>query len=210
MPTPAVILEICRGVKPGGCPHGSPLPAEALAALVHLAETTPVPEALADLARPVRRHEQFRLAVCACPNGCVRPQVADLGLVAARSISIDPTLCTGCGLCAETCPDAAIARRHGKAAIDTEACLGCGLCAKVCPPRALSAGPIGFRAFLGGRLGRHPRLGIAVGSSLTPAAACALAGRATIAYTRHMRPGLRFGDILSPGGLPGLPAWVLS
>ncbi|WP_175577154.1 4Fe-4S binding protein, partial [Desulfovibrio sp. DV] len=52
----------------------------------------------------LRRHEQFRLAVSACPNGCVRPQVADLGLVATRSVAVDATACVGCNVCAETCP----------------------------------------------------------------------------------------------------------
>ncbi|OLN25671.1 iron-sulfur cluster-binding protein [Desulfovibrio sp. DV] len=210
MSAAAVILETCRGVKPAGCPHGAPLPADALATLAHLAETAPVPEALAELARPMRRHEQFRLAVSACPNGCVRPQVADLGLVATRSVAVDATACVGCNVCAETCPDAAITLRHGQAVIDADACLGCGLCARVCPVRAIAAGPVGFQAFLGGRLGRRPRLGIAVGNMLTPEAACTLAERATAAHARHMRPGLRFGDILCPDGRPGLPAWVLS
>lgn len=210
MTTTALLLETCRGVKPSACPHASPLPPDWLAALVRLAALTPQPEALAELMRPIRRHEQFRLAVCACPNGCVRPQVADLGLVAARSVAVDTAACTGCGLCAETCPDAAIAMRGGKAVIDPAACLGCGQCAAVCPVGVVTAGPAGFRAFLGGRLGRHPRLGLEVGRILTPDDALALAERATAAYVRHMRPGLRFGDILSPGGLPGLPAWVLA
>lgn len=206
----AVILETCRGVKPSGCPHGAPLPLDRLAVLVSLAATTPEPDALADLPRPLRRHEQFRLAVCACPNGCVRPHVADLGLVAARTVAVETAACTGCGLCAETCPDRAIALRRGKAVIDASACLHCGQCAAVCPVRAIAAGEVGFRAFLGGRLGRRPRLGIEVGHILSPDAALALAGRTTAAYVRRMRPGLRFADVLSPGGLPGLPAWVLS
>jgi|GEM_PF-2822324 len=40
--------------------------------------------------------------------------------------------------------------------------------------------------------------------------ALALAGRCLGAYTDGMRPGLRFADILFPGGLPGLPAWAAS
>ena len=95
------------------CPHAAPLPPDWVADLVRLAALTPQPEALADLLRPIRRHEQFRLAVCACPNGCVRPQVADLGLVAARSVRVDAAACVGCNVCAETCPDAAITLRHG-------------------------------------------------------------------------------------------------
>ena len=210
MPAHAVILETCRGVKPSGCPHAAPLPRDSLAQVVHLAATTPEPAALADLARPLRRHEQFRLAVCACPNGCVRPHVADLGLLATRTVAVDTAVCTGCGLCAETCPDRAMAIRRGKAVIDAAACLGCGQCAAVCPRQAIAAGDVGFRAFLGGRLGRRPRLGLEMGRILTPEAASALAERTLAAYVRHMRPGRRFADVLSPGGLPGLPAWALS
>ena len=210
MSATALILETCRGVKPNGCPHGLPLPLDVVAALVELAATAPLPPALAGLARPVRRHEQFRLALSACPNGCVRPQVADLGLIAARSVRVDTTACVGCNVCAETCPDLAITLRQGKAAIDADTCLGCGLCARVCPVRAIATGPVGFRAFLGGRLGRRPRLGLEIGHVLSPDAALALAGRAGAVFAEHMRPGLRFGDILSPGGRPGLPAWALS
>ncbi|MHC1790118.1 indolepyruvate ferredoxin oxidoreductase subunit alpha [Solidesulfovibrio sp.] len=194
MTASAIILETCRGVKPGGCPHGLPLPLDALA----------------ELARPVRRHEQLRLAVSACPNGCVRPQVADLGLIAVQSVTVNAAVCVGCTVCRETCPDAAVSLCDGKAAISAAACLGCGLCAKVCPVRAITTGEVGFRAFLGGRLGRRPRLGLEIGRILSPDEALTLARRVSTAYARQMRPGLRFGDILSPGGLPGLPAWVLA
>ena len=210
MPVPAILLETCRGVKPSGCPHAAPLSWDWVAALVNLAATTPQSAAMAALARPLRRHEQFRLAVCACPNGCVRPHVADLGLAAALDVAVDPTACTGCGLCVAGCPDRAMTLRAGKAGIDAGRCQGCGQCATVCPTRAVTTGGVGFRAFLGGRLGRRPHLGHDLGHSLPPADALALAERSIAAYVRHMRPGLRFGDILSPGGLPGLPAWVLS
>jgi uncharacterized protein len=40
--------------------------------------------------------------------------------------------CTGCGACAENCPEDAIALTGGKAAIDPAACIGCGECITVC------------------------------------------------------------------------------
>jgi uncharacterized protein len=40
--------------------------------------------------------------------------------------------CTGCGVCAENCPEDAIALTGGKAAIDPAACIGCGECLTVC------------------------------------------------------------------------------
>ena len=170
-----VILETCRGVTPGVCPHAAPLAASTLAELVELAACAAVPEALAELARPLRRHEQFRLAVSACPNACVRPQVADLGLLAVREATIAPEACHGCAACVEVCPDAAIGVSAGKAVIDQGTCLGCGACARVCLRRAIASGPVAYRVYLGGRLGRRPRLGTNLGRDLAPREAVELA-----------------------------------
>ncbi len=210
MTAEVVILETCRGVTPGVCPHAAPLSTNTLAELVELAACAAVPEALADLARPLRRHEQFRLAVSACPNACVRPQVADLGFIAVREASIDPEACHGCAACSEVCPDAAIRLAAGKAIIDQGTCLGCGACSRVCPSRAIANGPVAYRVFLGGRLGRRPRLGAELGHALAPREAVELARRTLAVFARDMRPGLRFSDLVFPGGLPGLPAWALS
>lgn len=211
MTAEVVILETCRGVTPGVCPHAAPLSASTLAELVELAACAAVPDALAELARPLRRHEQFRLAVSACPNACVRPQVADLGLIAVREATVDPEACHGCAACAEACPDAAIRMAaSGQAVIDQALCLGCGTCARVCPSRAILNGPVAYRVFLGGRLGRRPRLGTELGRGLAPREAVELARRTLAVFTRDMRPGRRFADLVFPGGLPGLPAWALS
>ena len=210
MTAEVVILETCRGVTPGVCPHAAPLPPDWVAALVRLAAVTPQPEALAELMRPIRRHEQFRLAVSACPNACVRPQVADLGLIAVREATIDPEACHGCGACSEACPDAAIRLAAGKASIDQDTCLGCGACSRVCPSRAIVSGPVAYRVYLGGRLGRRPRLGTELGRALSPREAVELARRTLAVFARHMRPGRRFADLVFPGGLPGLPAWALA
>lgn len=204
------LLEICRGVKPSGCHLAGPVPAAFLADLTALVEGSPLPAGLAASGRAPRHHECFRLAVCACANGCAKPHVADLGLVVTRDIAVAATACTGCGNCLAACPDRAIARMPGGiAAIDPDRCLGCGRCLEACPEGALSAGPTHFRALLGGRLGRRPRLGLEVGVLLAPEAALALTGRCLAAYGREMAPGRRFADIVRPDGRPGLPAWVL-
>ncbi|WP_428561881.1 MAG: 4Fe-4S dicluster domain-containing protein [Solidesulfovibrio sp. DCME] len=207
MSSDACILETCRGVKPGGCRFGLPLPGGFAGELEALAGTA-LPVALAELGRPLRHHERLRLSLCACPNGCVRPHVADVGLLAARDVAIDAAACAGCGACRDVCPDGAIALDDGVAALDDSRCLGCGQCLAVCPAGAIAAGPTRFRALIGGRLGRRPRLGQELGRRLDGQAALGLVARCLAAHGAQARPSRRFGDIIFPAGQPGLPAWI--
>ena len=56
-----------------------------------------------------------------------------------RIISIDETLCTGCGLCAEACHEGAIIMENGKAKLGREDfCDGLGDCLPACPANAIS------------------------------------------------------------------------
>ncbi len=50
---------------------------------------------------------------------------------------VDVQLCTGCGVCVDVCPVAAIAVREGKAQIDAKECVGCGACKIECPVEAI-------------------------------------------------------------------------
>lgn len=202
------VLESCRGVKPSGCRFGLALPEGFAEELEALLAAAPLPEAFADLGRPLRHHERFRAALCACPNGCARPHAADLGLIAARDVAVDAAACTGCGACLGACPDGAVRLEDGVAVIDASRCLGCGLCAADCPAGAITAGLVTFRVLLGGRLGRRPKLGTELASRMDAQDVLGLAARCLAAHARHMRPGRRFGDIVSPQGQPGLPAWV--
>jgi len=50
---------------------------------------------------------------------------------------VDQALCTGCGLCLDTCQAGAIALVNECAQIDEAACIDCGSCARACPQEAI-------------------------------------------------------------------------
>lgn len=61
------------------------------------------------------------------------PMIASSGYIA----QIDPSRCTGCGLCAEVCPFKAVRVEDGGsgrrvARVDEALCMGCGVCQARC------------------------------------------------------------------------------
>ncbi|MHA1762370.1 MAG: DUF362 domain-containing protein [Promethearchaeota archaeon] len=57
------------------------------------------------------------------------------------SVTVNPDLCTGCGLCLDACIFGAIEIIDNVAVIDREGrdfCTGCGRCEKVCPTGAIT------------------------------------------------------------------------
>ncbi len=55
--------------------------------------------------------------------------------------AIDPTKCTGCGMCQRACRFSAISRLNGSWGVDPLSCEGCGVCAYVCPAGAVTLSP---------------------------------------------------------------------
>lgn len=72
-----------------------------------------------------------------CPlrcRWCQNPESQDSKPV----IFFNAEKCTGCGMCREACPEAAIRIIDGKSATDRGLCKGMGKCAEICPNEARS------------------------------------------------------------------------
>jgi ferredoxin len=67
--------------------------------------------------------------------------------------------CISCGLCVSICPVNAIEEKDSAFILDKEKCIYCGLCIKNCSTSAWTAQKTGYTLFLGGTLGKKPRLG---------------------------------------------------
>jgi formate hydrogenlyase subunit 6/NADH:ubiquinone oxidoreductase subunit I len=75
---------------------------------------------------------------CASMKGITEKGMDKHGFLNALFMAtVDPDLCTGCGICAGRCPVHAISADE-TASVDVQKCLGCGLCSTACPVEAIT------------------------------------------------------------------------
>ena len=102
---------------------------------------------------------KIRMAVSACPNGCASERMNEIGITGIREPFRDHDACTGCGTCEKYCRERAIIIRRGFVDLDQTRCMQCGICVLPCPFEVLKASEPRYRITVGGRRGRHPKLG---------------------------------------------------
>ncbi len=102
---------------------------------------------------------KMRIAISGCPNACTSPMLNEIGIVGRVLPLRTPGLCTGCGTCVEYCKEKAIIVKRGISVLDPEKCVQCGVCIQSCPFDLLKAEHCHYLVLVGGRRGRHPRIG---------------------------------------------------
>lgn len=101
---------------------------------------------------------KMKFAIAGCPNACAKPQENDIGVMGVIRPVISAE-CMGCGTCTTVCPQKAIQIKNGKACILQDRCKLCGYCLELCPEGLIFEEWKGFKIFIGGKVGRHPRHG---------------------------------------------------
>ncbi len=153
---------------------------------------------------PLKMHHEFRVSISDCPNACSRPQIADLGLIGARSPEISGEPCIQCGACVENCREGAITLAGKWPVVNGNKCVFCGQCITVCPTRTIQEGEKGYRIQVGGKLGRHPRLAEQLPGIHEPGGALKIIEKCLEYYQNHCLKGERFGEILERTGIEDL------
>jgi anaerobic sulfite reductase subunit C len=102
---------------------------------------------------------KMRIALSGCPNGCTSPMLNEIGIMGRVRPIRTKGLCTGCGTCVEYCKEKAIRIRQGISELYTDKCVQCGVCVKSCPFDLLKAEDSHYQVYVGGRRGRHPKIG---------------------------------------------------
>ncbi len=102
---------------------------------------------------------KMRIALSGCPNACTSPMLNEIGIIGRVRPIRTEGLCTGCGSCVLYCRENAIRIRNGISELDEEKCVQCGTCVKSCSFNLLKSFHIHYLITVGGRRGRHPKIG---------------------------------------------------
>ncbi len=190
-------LETCFG--PSGCPNRVSRDGDMVQKLEFLLEGCNFKDFLKGRVKgALKFHHEFRVSISDCPNACSRPQIADVGIIAACPPVLSLAECTSCGECVRTCQEDAISLTEGDSApeIDYSACLQCAQCARHCPTGALLEGEAGYRLVVGGKLGRRPQLGMEIPGTFTKDGALEQIEKIVTFYMTNNMSGERLGEVI--------------
>lgn len=148
---------------------------------------------------------KFKIGITGCPNGCIKPQENDLGVMGQRFISRNAEACMECGVCAESCRPGALRMEDGEFVEETELCRNCGRCIDACPVEAIEDVGTGYAVFVGGKMGNQPRMADRLPFEVTSVEGLLDVISATLQwYSDHGKTKERFGATIDRVGLDGL------
>ncbi|MFC1495010.1 4Fe-4S binding protein, partial [Thermodesulfobacteriota bacterium] len=145
---------------------------------------------------PLKFHHEFRVSISGCPNACSRPQIVDIGIIGLSTPEINKENCNGCAKCQKVCREGVVSFIDGIPEIDKSKCLLCGQCVKTCDQGAMEEGAKGFKVLIGGKLGRHPRLALAVPGLFNMKETINIINRLVRYYKENCLNGECFGELL--------------
>jgi dissimilatory sulfite reductase (desulfoviridin) alpha/beta subunit len=198
-------LDTCFGSS--GCPHqiqsGDALLAD-IEALVQKADLLAFLKVSG--VQELKFHHELRITLADCPNACSQPQIKDIGIIGASRPEITAEPCSRCLACETICKEKAVTVEQADPGpmIRWSQCVYCGQCLAACPTGTLTQGPMGYRVYLGGKLGRHPRLAVALPGIYAPAAVLEIVQACLDLYKSKSRNGRRFAEILTSDDIDGL------
>ncbi len=101
---------------------------------------------------------KFKMAVTGCPNNCAKASENDIGVMGGIEPEWVKEQCIDCGLCEKTCPSKAIIKLNENYVHDSERCINCSRCTSSCPTGAWQPKKTGYILWLGGTMGKFPRI----------------------------------------------------
>lgn len=146
---------------------------------------------------------KFKIAIAGCVNGCTHPLINDLGIVGVSRAVFNPEKCKMCYTCIKSCREGALSYNdEGAVVVDNRKCIDCGDCLAGCTSGALICEGVYYRLFVGGRMGRHPRLGQYFGDFSTQTEAIEQIERIIAVYYHNANKDERLGQMIQRISMP--------
>ncbi|VVB88769.1 Sulfite reductase, dissimilatory-type subunit beta [uncultured archaeon] len=152
---------------------------------------------------------KIKFAVTGCPNACAKPQENDLGVMGVLKPTIDVEACSGCATCTFMCPEKAIVIEDDRAKIIWDKCNLCGACVGACPSDLISEEWKGYKIFVGGKIGKHPKLGREFGDAKSAEETIAIFRKIINWSKQNTKVGERFGDCIDRVGFEKFKAEII-
>jgi len=144
---------------------------------------------------------KFKIAVTGCPASCLKVQENDFGIMGTVQPKFIEENCVSCGLCKKTCKVNAIEITDGVLTIDSEKCIMCGECIRVCKKDAMQIAEEGFTIYIGGKVGRKPRMGIRILKTVNEPVMFEVLERTIAYYRENAVEGERIIDVIDRCGI---------
>ncbi len=106
---------------------------------------------------------KFKMAVTGCPHNCAKASENDLGVMGGIIPEWVEDSCSDCGLCVSICPTKAIRQVGHEYVVDLPKCINCSICTASCPTGAWKIASKGYILWIGGTMGKIPRLATRLG-----------------------------------------------
>ncbi|MBA3052298.1 4Fe-4S binding protein [bacterium] len=149
---------------------------------------------------------KFKISVTGCPHNCAKATENDIGVMGAILPFWTQSSCTDCGLCVNICPTKAIEKKidsNGKAEylLLEDKCINCSICTAACPVNSWVAAEKGYNLFIGGTMGKIPRLGTLLKKVLNKEQLDTLIDKSIRYYQKNGRKKERFGHMIDRIGV---------
>jgi len=169
-----------------------------------LMPTQPLADRILRKWQQVELPNRISIAIAGCPNACTAPLLADIGVIGVAMPEPRGMPRGHSPTERFECPEGAISYSNGEAVWKQDLCTYCGQCIDFCDLGGWKLAKKGFAVYLGGQLGRHPRLGTKAAEFLSEDETAALINRALDAYRQGANPGEKFADFIQKFGIEKL------
>jgi anaerobic sulfite reductase subunit C len=145
---------------------------------------------------------KFKFAVTGCPHNCAKASENDIGVMGGILPKWKKEDCINCDLCINICPTNAIYKENDEYKLNLEKCIHCSICTASCPTDAWIKAKTGFLLFIGGTMGKIPRLGSKLKELISDETELnKLIDKSLDYYRKNGRKKERFGHMIDRIGL---------